>query len=80
METEYEVIKKYLPMIFELDFNTTAPAVIHKWHAMSWNEFQKVLVDAGINCNDCKIRNWESFFHTQHVTLNKLQEDKLNLI
>ena len=75
MENEYEVTKKYLPMIFELDFNIAAPASIHDWYTMTWGEFEKKMEEAGVQCTDCKVRDWKTFFHAQHQTLKMLENN-----
>ncbi|HEX8546275.1 MAG TPA: hypothetical protein VF691_04890 [Cytophagaceae bacterium] len=74
MESEEEILRKYLPMIFELDFNVTAPHFVHSWYNMSWYDFEKEMQKASISCDNCKVRDWKEFFSKQHDALNQKGE------
>ncbi|HEX8547153.1 MAG TPA: hypothetical protein VF691_09345 [Cytophagaceae bacterium] len=70
MENEKD-IKKHLPMLFELDFGIHAPAFIHNWHNMLWEDFEKKTIEAGIDWKSCKYRDWNKFFIEQQTRLTE---------
>ena len=73
MENEPEVIKKYLPMLFELDFNIKPTASMEKWYTLSWEDFSEEMSKLGVCCDNCKIRDWKEFFLSQHKIYNRLE-------